>query len=79
MEEKTLVQWITRLISTGFPATPALVIETAEEIRSGRVKLVNSQNTKPIQLNPIGYKWLYWFLNRYPKLQGTYSRQLDSL
>lgn len=78
-EEKTLVRWITRLTSTGFPATPALVIETAEEIRRGRVKLVNSQGTQPIQLNPIGHEWLYRFLNRYPKLQGTYSRQLESL
>lgn len=77
-EEKTLVRWITRLTSTGFPATPALVIETAEEIRRGRVKLAFSQNTQPTQLPSIGHEWLYRFLNRYPILKGTYSRQLES-
>lgn len=77
-EEKTLVRWITRLTSTGFPATPTLVVETAEEIRHGRVKLASSQNTPPTQLPPIGHEWLYRFLNRYPILKGTYSRQLES-
>ena len=37
-EEKTLERWITRLTSTGYPATPALVIETAEQIRRGRTR-----------------------------------------
>ena len=74
-EEKTLVRWITRLTSTGFPATPALVIETAEEIRYRRVQLASTQNTLPTQLAPIGHEWLYRFLNRYPILKGTYSRQ----
>ena len=78
-EEKTLVRWITRLTSTGFPATPALVIETAEEIRYRRVQLASTQNTLPTQLAPIGHEWLYRFLNRYPILKGTYSRQLESM
>ena len=58
-EEKTLVRLITRLTSTGFPATPALVVETAEKIRHRRVKLASSQNTLPTQLSPIGHEWLY--------------------
>ena len=78
-EEKTLVRWITRLTSTGFPATPALVIEMAEQTRVGRVKLASPQNTEPTQLRPIGHEWLYRFLNRYPTLKGTYSRQLETL
>ena len=32
-EERTLVQWITHLTNTGFPALPSLVVEMAEEIR----------------------------------------------
>ena len=32
-EEITLVRWITRLTNTGFPASPKLVLEMAEEIR----------------------------------------------
>ena len=35
-EESTLVQWISRLTRTGFPASPALVVEMAEEVRRGR-------------------------------------------
>ncbi|KFY08091.1 hypothetical protein V491_08473 [Pseudogymnoascus sp. VKM F-3775] len=70
-EEKTLVRWITQLTSTGFPATPALVIETAEEIRHGRIKLVSIQNTNPTQMPPIGHKWLY----RVIKTSGGYIRK----
>ena len=55
------------------------MIETAEEIRCGRVKLASIQNTDPTQMPPIGHEWLYRFLNRYPILKGTYSRQLESL
>jgi hypothetical protein len=73
-EEKTLERWVTRLTSTGYPATPALVIETAEQIRQGRVKLSPASRTQP----PIGHEWLYRFLNRHPTLKGTYSRQLES-
>jgi len=36
-EERTLVRWITRLTRTGFPASPALVVQMAEELRRGRV------------------------------------------
>ncbi len=46
-EEKTLERWITRLTSTGYPATPALVIETAKQIRLGRVKLTPASRTQP--------------------------------
>ena len=31
-EEKALVRWVTRLTLTGYPITPALLKETAEEI-----------------------------------------------
>ena len=36
-KERTLVRWITHLISTGFPTLPALVIQIAKEIRRGRI------------------------------------------
>ena len=32
-EENTLTRWILRLCRTGFPASPALVVEIAKEIR----------------------------------------------
>jgi len=31
-KEKTLSQWITQLTCTGFPASPALVVQMAEEV-----------------------------------------------
>jgi hypothetical protein len=67
-EEKTLEQWITRLTNTRYPATPALAIKTAEQIRQGRVKLAPSLRTYLTQLPPNGHEWLYRFLNRYPIL-----------
>ena len=77
-EEKTLVRWITRLTSTGYPVTPALLKEMAEEIRNQRVQIASSQHTAPTEPTTIGHEWLYRFLNRHPSLKGTYSRQLES-
>ncbi|KFZ22850.1 hypothetical protein V502_02672 [Pseudogymnoascus sp. VKM F-4520 (FW-2644)] len=36
-EENTLARWITRLTATGFPATPMLIKEMAEEVCARRV------------------------------------------
>ena len=77
-EEKTLVRWITRLTATGYPATPALIREMAQEIRNRRVQVASSQSIEPTNSAHIGHEWLYRFLNQYPSLQGTYSRQLES-
>ena len=75
-EEKTLFRWITRLIRTGFPATPTLVVEMAEEIRRARVQL-SPQPQQP--LPPIGKNWIYRFRKRYLDLEGTWSRPIDTL
>ena len=57
-EERTLVRWITHLTSTGFPASPALAIEMAEEVRRNQFQL--SRNP-PSYLRPIGKNWLERF------------------
>ncbi|KFZ20041.1 hypothetical protein V501_00335 [Pseudogymnoascus sp. VKM F-4519 (FW-2642)] len=44
-QENTLARWITRLTATGFPATPLLIKQMAEEIRMQRVILASSQTT----------------------------------
>jgi hypothetical protein len=62
-EEKTLVQWLTRLTNTSFPASPALAIEMAEEIRLGRLQL---SKTPPLSLRPIGNRWIDRFRARHP-------------
>ncbi|RAL67029.1 hypothetical protein DID88_007809 [Monilinia fructigena] len=45
-EENTLVRWISRLTITGFPATPMLVKEMADEIRLRRVQVARFYSQK---------------------------------
>lgn len=77
-EEKALVQWVIQSTSIGNPVTPALLKQTAQEIRNRRVTLTASPNSQLFESPPIGHEWLYRFLNRFPNLKGTYSRQLES-
>ena len=75
-EEKTLVRWISRLCRTGFPASPRLVVEMAEEVRRSRFKL--SQSPRPT-LQPIGEQWIDRFRARHPDIQGVWTRQIESV
>lgn len=77
-EENTLKRWITRLTITGFPATPMLIKEMANEIRMRRVQVASSQNPSSTNIPPIGHEWIYRFQKRHPDLKGCYSRQLES-
>jgi hypothetical protein len=74
-EEKTLVRWLTRLTSAGFPASPALAIEMAEEIRRLRFRLTST----PTSLRLIGKHWLDRFRIRHPEIQGVWTRQIDGV
>ncbi|GAB7336127.1 hypothetical protein MBLNU13_g08914t1 [Cladosporium sp. NU13] len=74
-EEKTLARWITRLTRTGFPASPALALEMAEEIRRGRVQLSKAGTST---LRPIGENWLSRFKTRMPEIAGIWTRQIDA-
>ena len=40
----TLVRWITRLTCAGYPASPSLVVQMAEEVRRERIHLRNDTN-----------------------------------
>jgi hypothetical protein len=73
-EEKTLVRWITRLTSTGFPASPALVVEMADEIRRGRLQLSRAD---PSLTRPIGEHWIDRFRARHTELSSVWSRQIE--
>lgn len=72
-KETALVRWITRLTCTGFPASPKLVMEMAQELRRGRVQLSSPSSPNP---RPIGYSWLEQFKTRYPELEGVWARQI---
>jgi hypothetical protein len=74
-EEKTLARWITRLTRTGFPASPALAVEMAEEIRRERVQLARAATST---LRPIGENWLNRFKSRMPDIAGIWTRQIDA-
>jgi len=54
--------------------TPALAIQMAEELRSGRVRL---SRASPSDHRPIGYSWLSRFRNRHPDISGAWSRPID--
>ncbi|KAM0711415.1 hypothetical protein Q7P35_002155 [Cladosporium inversicolor] len=73
-EEKTLVRWLTRLTNTGFPASPALAIEMAEEIRLGRLQL---SKTPPPSLRPISERWIDRFRARHPEILSVWTRQIE--
>ncbi|KAM0706169.1 hypothetical protein Q7P35_006718 [Cladosporium inversicolor] len=73
-EEKTLVRWLTRLTSTGFPASPALAIEMAEEIRLRRLQL---SKTLPLSLRPVGNRWIDRFTARHPDILSVWTRQIE--
>ncbi|RAL60126.1 hypothetical protein DID88_000751 [Monilinia fructigena] len=77
-EENTLVRWVSRLTITGFPATPMLVKEMADEIRLRRVQVASSRIPTSTEILPIGHEWIYRFQKRHPELKTCYSRQLES-
>ena len=67
-EEITLARWITRLTRTGFPATPKLALEMAEEIRRERVQLSGQSTlTAPV----MKCSWLDRFKARHPEISGV--------
>lgn len=74
-EEQVLVRYITRLTRTGFPATPVMVIEIAEEIRKNRIILTRSRRPS---YTPIGKRWIDRFRERHPEIQGIWTRQIDN-
>ncbi|APA10975.1 hypothetical protein sscle_07g057450 [Sclerotinia sclerotiorum 1980 UF-70] len=77
-EENTLVRWILRLTITGFPATPMLVKEMADEIRLRHVQIASSRIPTSTEIPPIGHEWIYRFQKRHPELKTCYSHQLKS-
>lgn len=73
-EEKTLVRWITRLTSTGYPVPPALGVQMAEEIRRNRFPLSGEPRSYPRR---IGKSWLDRFRVRHADIQGVWARKLE--
>ena len=76
-EERTLARWITHLTTTGYPASSALVIDIAKQIREQRHQLKADATSSPSQ-RPIGKRWLDRFRTRHPQIQGTWARQIES-
>jgi hypothetical protein len=74
-EEKTLARWITRLTNTGFPASPALGVQMAEEICRNRFAL---SREPPSYARPIGKSWLDRFHVCHPEIQGVWARKIES-
>ena len=77
-EENTLARWITHLTITGYPASPKLVLEMAEEIRRERVFLAPQATAGSLGLRPIGHNWLTRFKQRNPDISGIWTRQITN-
>jgi hypothetical protein len=77
-EEKSLVKQITRLTKTGFPASPALVIEMAEFVRARRVVLSKSDSLSSSLMYRLGKNWLQRFRTRNPEIQSVFTRQIEN-
>ncbi|EDN97116.1 hypothetical protein SS1G_02044 [Sclerotinia sclerotiorum 1980 UF-70] len=77
-EENTLVQWIPQLTITGFPATPILMKEIADEIRLRCIQIASSRIPTSIEIPSINHKWIYRFQKQYPELKICYLYQLES-
>jgi hypothetical protein len=73
-EEKTLVRWLSNLTRAGFPASPALLVEMAEEVRRSRFKLGDGPSP---QLRPLGKHWSLKFRARHPDIKGVWTRQIE--
>ena len=80
-EESALAKWVTRQSAIGFPITPSLLKESAQEILSQRVRRASFPDhdpNLPLQLPIIGHEWLYRFQTRYPTLVSIQSDSLDA-
>ncbi|APA12583.1 hypothetical protein SS1G_03777 [Sclerotinia sclerotiorum 1980 UF-70] len=55
-EENTLVRWISQLTITGFPATPMLVKEMADEIRLRYIQVASSRIPTSTEIPLIGHE-----------------------
>jgi len=73
-EEWTLVRWLSNLTRAGFPASPALLVEMAEEVRRSRFKLGDGPSP---QLRPLGKHWSSKFRARHPDIKGVWTRQIE--
>ena len=77
-EESTFVRWITRYTFAGSPLTPVLLKELAYLLRTQRVRHAFPGRPLILYLRPIGHKWIYRFLQRYPNVKSIYSRQINA-
>jgi DDE superfamily endonuclease/Tc5 transposase DNA-binding domain/helix-turn-helix, Psq domain len=77
-EESTLIRWIKRYTIAGCPATPSLLKELAQLLRTRRVRHASSSHPSPPILRPIGHEWLYRFLNRHKDIESIYARQMQA-
>jgi Tc5 transposase DNA-binding domain len=77
-EERALVSWISMLSATGYPVSPGLAREMAEEIRLRRVESVNEKDCAYVEYPPLGKEWLRQFYGRYPSLKVKLVQVIDS-
>ena len=75
-EENILARWITRLTITGYPTSPKLVLEMAEEIHHERIFFAPQATSGSLRLRPIGHNWFTHFKQRNPEIASIWTRQI---
>jgi hypothetical protein len=72
-EEETLLRWITRNTRNGTLLTPGMVMGMAKNLYADRVHLSTTSTLPPATFD---HNWLERFKNRFPQLQGIWTRQI---
>ena len=77
-EGKELVQWITWLVTTGYPPKYTMVREMAEEIRKCYVKGINEMDMEFVLYQSINQQWVQCFLHHHPDLYTAIEKTIDA-
>ena len=75
-EEEVLVDYICRMASYGFPASPSVIRDVANLIRQNRL-LITSSPTH--QIVPLGKNWIEKFKSRHPEVRSAWTKAMHDV
>ena len=71
------MQWITCLTIIGYPPRYQTLREMAEEIRSHRLKNINTSDMTLVEYPPIGRDWVTRFIQWHNELSSIHPRSIE--
>ena len=75
-EEEVLVDYIRRMASYGFPASPSIIHEVANLIRQNRLLITMSPTHK---IAPLGKNWIDKFKSRHPEVRSAWTKSIHNV